>query len=97
MTEDKSKKVVLYCTLIKFTVKQGLWQAFSLPLGCHGTDRPVRKKHVDPEKRLRQQSVSDLMVIKSGSGHRRKTAGIEKQLPAELESGNYRTRQEIAA
>ena len=48
------------------------------------------------KKQLREQSVSDLMVIKSGSGRRGKTAGIEKQILAELESGNYRTRQEIA-
>jgi len=35
------------------------------------------------------------MVIKSGSGRRGKTAGIEKQILAEPESGNYRTRREI--
>lgn len=48
------------------------------------------------KKQLREQTVSDLMVIKSGSGRRGKTADIEKQIIAELESGNYRTRQEIA-
>lgn len=48
------------------------------------------------KKQLREQPVSDLMVIKSGSGRRGKTADIEKQLLAELDSGNYRTRQEIA-
>lgn len=48
------------------------------------------------KKQLREQSVSDLMAIKSGSGRRGKAAGIEKQILAELESGNYRTRQEIA-
>lgn len=47
------------------------------------------------KKQLREQSVSDLMVIKSGSGRKGKLAGIEKQILAELESNNYRTRQEI--
>jgi len=44
------------------------------------------------KKQLREQSVSDLMVIKSGSGRRGKFAGIEGQILAELDSGNYRTR-----
>lgn len=48
------------------------------------------------KKQLREQPVSDLMVIKSGSGRKGKSAGIEKQILAELEAGNYRTRQEIA-
>lgn len=48
------------------------------------------------KKQLREKSVPDLMTIKSGSGRRGKSAGIEKQILAELESGNYRTRQEIA-
>ncbi len=48
------------------------------------------------KKQLREHSVSDLMVIKSGGGRKRKTAGIEEQILAELEAGNYRTRQEIA-
>lgn len=47
------------------------------------------------KRQLREQSVPDLMVIKSGSGRRGKTADIEEQILAELESGNYRTRQEI--
>jgi len=37
------------------------------------------------KKQLREQPVSDLMVIKSGSGRKGKTAGIEKQILAELE------------
>jgi len=47
------------------------------------------------KKQLREQSVSDLMVIKSGSGRRGKFAGIEEQILTELDLGNYRTRQEI--
>ncbi len=47
------------------------------------------------KKQLREQPVSDLMVIKSGSGRQGKCAGIEQQILTELESGNYRTRQEI--
>lgn len=46
-------------------------------------------------KQLREQSVPDLMTIKSGSGRKGKTVHIEKQILAELESGNYHTRQEI--
>lgn len=48
------------------------------------------------KKQLREQPVSNLMIIKSGSGRQGKCAGIEQQILAELESGNYRTRQEIA-
>lgn len=48
------------------------------------------------KKQMREQSVLDLMVIKSGSGRRGKTDEIEKQILAELEAGSYRTRQEIA-
>lgn len=48
------------------------------------------------KKQLREQSVRELMVIKSGSGRKGKTADVEKQILSELESGSYRTRQEIA-
>ena len=48
------------------------------------------------KKQLREQTVSDLMVIKSGSERQGKCARIEQQILAELESGNYRTRQETA-
>ncbi len=47
------------------------------------------------KKQLREQPVSDLMVIKSGSERKEKSAGIKKQILAGLEAGNYRTRQEI--
>lgn len=47
------------------------------------------------KKQIREQPVSELMVIKPGSGRRGKTAGIENQILDELDSGNYRTRQEI--
>lgn len=36
------------------------------------------------------------MVIKAGSGRKAKAADIEKQILAELEAGNYHTRQQIA-
>jgi len=48
------------------------------------------------KKQIREQSVSNLMVIKFSSKRRGKSAGIEKQILAELELGNYRTCQEIA-
>lgn len=47
------------------------------------------------KKRMKEASVSELMVIKSGNGRKRKVAGIEEQILAELESNNYHTRQEI--
>lgn len=47
------------------------------------------------KKRMREAPVSELMVIKSGNGRKRKVAGIEDQILAELESNNYHTRQEI--
>lgn len=36
------------------------------------------------------------MAIKSGSGRQGKYVGIEQQILAELDSGNYHTRQKIA-
>lgn len=48
------------------------------------------------KKKMREASVSELMVIKSGSGRRRKSAGIEEQILAEIETNNYHTRQQIA-
>lgn len=48
------------------------------------------------KKQLREPPVTSLMVIKSGSGRQGKCARIEQQILAELESGNFRTRQEIA-
>lgn len=47
------------------------------------------------KKRMKEASVTELMVIKSGNGRKRKVAGIEEQILAELESNNYHTRQEI--
>ena len=48
------------------------------------------------KKELQGATVAELLVIKSGSGRRRKTAGIEEQIIAEVESNNYHTRQQIA-
>lgn len=47
------------------------------------------------KKRMKEASVTELMVIRSGNGRKRKVAGIEEQILAELESNNYHTRQEI--
>lgn len=47
------------------------------------------------KKAMREAPVAELMVIKSGSGRKRKTAAIEDQILAELETNNYHTRQEI--
>lgn len=40
--------------------------------------------------------MAELMTMKSGRGRKRKTANIEEQILAEIESNNYHTRQEIA-
>lgn len=48
------------------------------------------------KKKIRETSVRELMVIKSGSGRKAKSDGLEKQILSELESGNYHTRQQIA-
>lgn len=39
--------------------------------------------------------MAELMAMKSGRGRKRKTANIEEQILAEIESNNYHTRQEI--
>lgn len=47
------------------------------------------------KKKMQSARVSELLVIKSGSGRKRKTVGIEEQILAEVESNNYHTRQQI--
>lgn len=47
------------------------------------------------KKNMKESPVAELMVLKCGSGRKRKTAGIEDQILAELELNNYHTRQEI--
>lgn len=48
------------------------------------------------KKKIREASVRELMAIKSGSGRKAKSDGLEEQILSELESGNYHTRQQIA-
>lgn len=48
------------------------------------------------KKEMKGALVSELLVIKSGSGRKRKTAGIEEEILAEVEANNYHTRQQIA-
>jgi len=48
------------------------------------------------KKSIRETPVAELMVIKSGSGRKAKTKGLEEQILTELDSHNYHTRQEIA-
>ena len=48
------------------------------------------------KKEIQGATVAELLVIKSGSGRKPKTAGIEEQIIAEVESNNYHTRQQIA-
>lgn len=45
---------------------------------------------------VRDGSISDVLAHKKTSGRSRKTAGVEEQILAELEHGDYHTRQQIA-
>lgn len=47
-------------------------------------------------KSLREEDVKGLLAIKRGSGKRRRTAGLEDEIIAEIERNNYHTRQQIA-
>lgn len=47
-------------------------------------------------KQMSVQDVSEIMVFHYGGGRHAKTAGLEKQILAEIEANNYHTRQEIA-
>ena len=43
-----------------------------------------------------QEPTSELFTIKSGSGRKKKTEGIEEQVWAELDTGNYHTNKAVA-
>ena len=43
-----------------------------------------------------QEPTSELFSIKRGSGRKKKTEGIEEQVWAELDTGNYRTNKAVA-
>lgn len=45
---------------------------------------------------VRDGSISSVLVRKKASGRKSKTADVEAQILAELENGNYHTRQQIA-
>ena len=45
---------------------------------------------------IKDGSIRSKLVRKKNSGRKRKTAGVEEQIIAELEQGNYHTRQQIA-
>lgn len=47
-------------------------------------------------KSIQQNDIGGLFAIKSGSGRKSKTAGIEAEIIAEIEKNNYHTRQQIA-
>lgn len=47
------------------------------------------------KKNMKEMSVSEMMEIKSGSGRKSKSADVEGEIIAEIESNNYHTRQEI--
>ena len=47
-------------------------------------------------KSLREEDVAGLLAIKRGSGKKRRTAGLEDEIIAEIERNNYHTRQQIA-
>lgn len=43
-----------------------------------------------------EKDVSGLLTLKNGSGSRSKTKGLEDEIIAEVERGNYHTRRQIA-
>ena len=47
-------------------------------------------------KSMQEEDIKSLMSIKSGSGRKSKTSDIESEIVAEIEKGNYHTRQQIA-
>ena len=47
-------------------------------------------------KSIQQNNIEELFAIKSGSGQKSKTSGIEAEIIAEIEKNNYHTRQQIA-
>ena len=47
-------------------------------------------------KSMQEEDIESLLSIKSGSGRKSKTSGAEAEIVAELEKGNYHTRQQIA-
>ena len=55
-------------------------------------DRSVRALR----KALREGDPAQLLSIKRGSGRKSRTADVEAQIFEELESNNYRTRQQVA-
>ncbi len=54
-------------------------------------DRSVRELR----KKMAGGDISGLLTV-NGGGRKRKTAGIEEEILAELEKNNYHTRQQIA-
>ena len=47
-------------------------------------------------KSMQEEDIESLLSIKSGSGRKRKTSGVEAEIVAEIEKENYHTRQQIA-
>ena len=47
-------------------------------------------------KSMREEDVAKLLSIKSGSGKKSKTSGLEEEILKEIEKNNYHTRQQIA-
>lgn len=56
------------------------------------TDRSVKSLG----RAMRDGDTGSLLKLKEGRGRKRKTADVEEQILAELEKGNYHTRQQIA-
>ena len=47
-------------------------------------------------KSMQEEDMESLLSIKSGSGRKSKTSDVEAKIVAEIEKGNYHTRQQIA-
>ena len=48
------------------------------------------------KRAMAEKDVSGLLTLKNGSGSRSKTKGLEDEIIAEAERGNYHTRRQIA-
>ena len=48
------------------------------------------------KRAMAEKDVSGLLTLKNGSGSRSRTKGLEDEIIAEVERGNYHTRQQIA-
>lgn len=62
----------------------------------HSIDWSMQKNIQSTGCAVRDGRISEMLAHKKNSGRKRKTAAVEEQIIAELETGSYHTRQQIA-